>query len=189
MTSFKVVYDANVLFPAPLRDLLMWVALEDIVLARWTNDIHQEWIRSVLRKRPDLRLQQLHRTRDLMNAHVRDCLISGYEELIGGLKLPDPDDRHVLAAAIKAAANVIVTYNVKDFPAEILEPYGIEAQHPDDFLTCQFDLHEAPMCNAVRRQRAALKNPPKSATELIDTFTSLQLPTLAERLRPFRDLI
>lgn len=189
MTSFKVIYDANVLYPAPLRDLLMWLALQDVVLARWTDDIHDEWIRSVLRDRPDLKPEQLQRTRGMMNANVRDCLVTGYHELIPGLKLPDPDDRHVLAAAIKAGASVIVTYNEKDFPAEVLDPYGIEAQHPDDFLVYQFDLYKAAVCNAVRLQRATLKNPPRSAQELLHTFAALQLPTIVERVRQFHDLL
>ncbi|HEY7086693.1 MAG TPA: PIN domain-containing protein [Tepidisphaeraceae bacterium] len=189
MTSFTVIYDANVLYPAPLRDLLMWVALQDVVLARWTEEIHEEWIRSVLRERPDLKRDQLERTRDMMNAHVRDCLVTGYQDLITGLTLPDPNDRHVLAAAIKAGASVIVTYNLKHFPAELLDPFGIEAQHPDEFLVYQFDLNKAAICNAVRLQRATLKNPPKSVQELLDTFASLQLPTIVERLRQFQDLL
>ena len=189
MTNFKVIYDANVLYPAPLRDLLMWLALKDVVLARWTDDIHDEWIRSVLRDRSDLKPEQLQRTRDMMNMHVRDCLVTGYRDLIPGLQLPDPDDRHVLAAAIKAGASVIVTYNIRDFPPEALDPFGIEAQHPDDFLVHQFDLNEADVCNAVRLQRAKLKNPTKSVQDLLDTFASLQLPAIVERLRQFHDLI
>jgi hypothetical protein len=125
----------------------------------------------------------------LMNAHVRDCLVTGYRDLIPGLTLPDPDDRHVLAAAIKAGASAIVTYNLNDFPPDLLDPYGIEALHPDDFLVFQFDLNEAAVCNAVRRQRASLKNPPKSIDDLITTFESLQLPMFVERLRQFHDLL
>ncbi len=159
------------------------------MLARWTDGIHDEWTRSVLRDRPDLKPEQLQRTRDLMNAHLRDCLVTGYQELIPGLKLPDPDDRHVLAAAIKAGASVIVTYNEKDFPAEVLDPFGIEAQHPDEFLVYQFDLNKAAVCNAVRLQRAALKSPPKSVQVLLDTFESQQLPTFVERLRQFQSLL
>ena len=125
----------------------------------------------------------------MMDSAVRDCLITGHLGLIPGLNLPDPDDRHVLAAAIKAGASVIVTYNIKDFPAEALDPFGIEAQHPDDFLVYQFDLKRAEVCNAVRQQRAALKNPPKSVKELLETFSSLQLPTIAERLRQFEEML
>lgn len=101
MTHFTALSDACVLYPAPLRDLLMHLALTDLFRAKWTDQIHDEWIRSVLEQRPDLRREQLERTRQLMNAHVRDCLVTGYEDLIPALSLPDPDDRHVLAAAIR----------------------------------------------------------------------------------------
>ena len=109
MATFTALYDACVLYPAPLRDLLMRLALTDLFRARWTDAIHEEWIRNVLANRSDLKREQLERTRDLMNAHVRDCLVTGHENLIEGLNLPGPDDRHVLAAAIRAGAGVIVT--------------------------------------------------------------------------------
>jgi nucleoside-diphosphate-sugar epimerase len=102
-----------------------------------------------------------------MNEAVRDCLVTGYEELIGSLTLPDPDDRHVLAAAIRAGAEVIVTYNLTDFPAETLARFDIEAQHPDDFLVSLLDVAAAVVCAAVKRQRESLRNPPKSAEELL----------------------
>lgn len=109
------MFDACVLYPAPLRDLRMHLALSDLFPAKWTNDIHNEWIGDVLKDRPDLTLQRLERTRTLMNSHVRDCLVTNYEELIPALTLPDPNDRHVLAAAIRSGSDVIVTYNLKDF--------------------------------------------------------------------------
>src|SRR4051794_31839436 len=99
-TTFTAVYDACVFYPAPLRDLLMQLAMTDLVRARWSDQIHEEWIRNLQENRPDIRKGALERIRDLMNAHVRDCLVSGHEGLICGLSLPDPDDRHVLAAAI-----------------------------------------------------------------------------------------
>lgn len=146
MSNFTVLYDACVLYPAPLRDLLMHVAMTDLYRAKWTDAIHDEWTRNVLKDRPDLTPEQLQRTRDLMNAHVRDCLVTGYETLIDAITLPDPKDRHVLAAAIRAGADVIVTFNLKDFPENDLKPYGIEAQHPDDFLTFQLDLAPNIVC-------------------------------------------
>jgi hypothetical protein len=97
IVAFTALYDACVLYPAPVRDVLMHLALADIYRARWTNAIHEEWIRSVLKNRPDLTRSQLERTRDLMNAHARDALIQDFEHLISSLSLPDPDDRHVLA--------------------------------------------------------------------------------------------
>ena len=103
MPSFTALYDACVLYPAPLRDLLMHLAMTDLFRARWTDQIHDEWISNLSINRPDLKRRQLERTRRLMNAHVLDCLVTGYEGLIDKLKLPDPNDRHVLAAAIRTA--------------------------------------------------------------------------------------
>src|SRR5690606_28143107 len=91
-----VILDACVLFPAPLRDLLMHLALLDMFRAKWSELIHDEWTTAVLRLRPDLTKAQLQRTRFLMNNHARDCLVTDFEHLITGIQLPDPDDRHVL---------------------------------------------------------------------------------------------
>jgi len=106
-----------------LRDLLVRLAMTGMFRAKWTDAIHDEWTRNLLENRPDLKPEQLNRTRKLMNTHVQDSLVTGYESLIPGLKLPDQDDRHVLAAAIRSGADVIVTFNLSDFPASALEPY------------------------------------------------------------------
>ncbi len=105
-SNFTVVYDACVLYPAPLRDFLMRLALTDLYRARWTNMSHDEWIRNVLKQRPDLQTVDLQRTRELMNLHVRDSLITGFEHLIPAVQLPDYDDRHVVACAIHASASL-----------------------------------------------------------------------------------
>lgn len=122
MANFVAVYDACVLYPAPLRDLLVRLALTGLFRAKWSSQIHDEWTRSALKSRPDLSLDRLQRTRDLMDRAVPDCLVTGHEGLIEQLKLPDPNDRHVLAAAIRSQAGVIVTFNLKDFPTEALAP-------------------------------------------------------------------
>ena len=114
-----VVLDACVLFPAGLRSLMMWLAVHEIIRPIWTDEIHDEWMRNVLNDRPDLTLEKLERTRRLMDAHAGDCLVSGYEKHISTLSLPDPNDRHVLAAAIEADADAIVTWNLKDFPSPL----------------------------------------------------------------------
>jgi predicted nucleic acid-binding protein len=189
VSHFTVIYDACVLYPAPLRDLLMHLALTDLFRARWTDAIHEEWIRGVLRDRPDLTLEQLHRTRDLMNSHVRDCLITGYESLVSGISLPDPEDRHVLAAAIRAGADLIVTYNLRDFPTDCLAPFGIEAQHPDEFLGFQLDLAVHVVCGAVKRHRASLRNPPKEVDDYLATLEAQGLAQTVATLRKFADLI
>ncbi|HEY8506572.1 MAG TPA: PIN domain-containing protein [Gemmataceae bacterium] len=189
MSRLTVLYGACVLYPAPLRDLLMHLALTDLFRAKWTDAIHDEWIRNVLKDRPDLRPEQLRRTRDLMNAHVRDCLVTGYEDLIPALTLPDPDDRHVLAAAIRAGADIIVTFNLGDFPAGALARYGIEALHPDDFVTSQLDLAPHVVCAAAKRQRESLKNPPKTVEEYLEALERQGLAQTASALRQFAELI
>ena len=167
----------------------MHLAMTGLFRARWTDRIHDEWIRNVLANRPDLKADQLQRTRELMDAHTLDCLVTGYETLIAGLTLPDPDDRHVLAAAIRANANVIVTFNLKDFPATVLDEYGVEPQHPDEFITHLIDLDAGLVCAAVRCQRQSLKNPPKSVAELLDTLQAQGLPQTVLRLGAFAKLL
>lgn len=189
MTNFTVLYDACVLYPAPLRDLLMHVAVTDLYRAKWTEAIHDEWIRNVLKDRPDLKPEQLFRTRDLMNAHVRDCLVTGYETLIDAITLPDPNDRHVLAAAISAGADLIVTFNLRDFPEENLKPIGIEAQHPDDFLMFQLDLAPNIVCAAAKRHRASLRNPAKDVEEYLATLEAQGLAQRVSSLRRFAELL
>ena len=107
MSNYTVVFDANVLYPAPLRSILMQLATTNLFRAPWTMHIHEEWIRNVLLKRPDLKRQQLERIRDLMIATVADSVVTGYEPIITGLSLPDPDDQHVLAAAVRIQAESI----------------------------------------------------------------------------------
>jgi predicted nucleic acid-binding protein len=183
------VYDANILYPAPLRDLFIRLAQTGLVRARWTETIHDEWSRNVLKDNSQVSAERLARTRTLMNEAIRDCLVVGYEDLIDSLTLPDPDDRHVLAAAIRAGAEVIVTYNLKDFPAETLARFDVEALHPDDFLVSLFDLAPGLVCAAVKRQREGLRNPPKSAEELLATLENQGLPQAVARLRQFAELI
>ena len=189
MTHFTAIYDACVLYPAPLRSFLMYLAQTDLFRARWTNDFHEEWMRSVVRDFPDISREKVERVRDLMNAHVRDCLVTNYESLIPSLTLPDADDRHVLAAAIRAQADVIVTFNLRYFPDESLRPYGIEAQHPDDFLNYQFDLAPNLVCLAARRQRESLKNPPQSVDEFLEVLERQGLTKIVSCLRKYRDMI
>ena len=185
MANFTAVYDSNVLYPAPLRDLLMWLALTDLFRARWTADIHEEWMRNVLKDRPDLSRERLNRTREFMDANVRDCVVEGYRDLIPSLDLPDPDDRHVLAAAIRSNASVIVTFNLKHFPEERLEQYGIEAQHPDVFIEHLIDLNSGKVCKAAEEHRQSLRNPPKTVDEYLDTLLRQGLPQTAALLRSF----
>lgn len=187
MNSPIVILDACVLFPAPLRDFLMHLALLDVFQARWTDEIHAEWIRNVLKIRPDLTEKQLNRTKDLMNLHVRDCLVENYENLIDKISLPDENDRHVLATAIKAKAEIILTFNLRDFPNEILEKYNLKAISPDKLLVDLFDSNADNFNLAFERQLKSLKKPPKTADELLQILESQRLEKTIEKLRNFRD--
>jgi predicted nucleic acid-binding protein len=121
--AFVVVYDANVLYPALLRNILILVAQRGIVQAKWTSQILDKAFSNLQKNRTDLDTEKLDRTRALVERSIRDANVTDYEELIGLIKLPDPNDRHVLAAAIKSHAQVIVTFNQKDFPPEVLSKY------------------------------------------------------------------
>lgn len=189
MERLIVVYDACVLYPAPLRDLLMHLALTDLFQAKWTESIHQEWMRNVLTNRPDLTLNQLERTRNLMNAHVRDCLVSDFESLIDTLILPDPNDRHILATAIHTSASIILTYNLKDFPTQLIQEYGIEAWHPDDFIDYLIETAPGTICLTVKRLLKTLKNPPITKEFYFEILALQSLPKTTSKLREFIDLI
>src|SRR5262249_13010021 len=145
----------------------------------------EEWIENLLNDRKDLKREKLERTRDLMNKAILDCLVEGYESLIPALTLPDPDDRHVLAAAIKGGAGTIGTFNLPDFPEEILRPRGILAQHPDAFLSQLFDLDPETVCEAAREERLRLRTPPKSVEQYLASLD--RLPETVKRLRTTAD--
>ena len=164
---FTVVYDANVLYPAHLRDLLLTLAQAGEFRARYTAEILDEVFEHILENRPDLNSEKLARTRELMERAIPDVLVTGHMTLVDSLELPDPDDRHVLAAAIVAGAELIVTHNIKDFPAEALEPYGVEAQNPDVFVHHLVDLRPGIVVRAVETMSGRLRNPRLSIDELI----------------------
>lgn len=185
---FVVLFDACVLYPAPLRDFLLRLSISGLFAAKWTEQIHDEWICNVLEKRPELK-SQLKRTRKLMNEAVPDCLVKNYESLIDGLNLPDENDRHVLAAAIRCSAQAIITFNLKDFPEEVLKLYGIEAIHPDVFIEHQISLHQGAVIKTAKNHRAALKNPPRSAEDYLATLSAQKLVVTARKLNEFIDLI
>lgn len=166
--AFVVVYDANVLYPSLLRDVLIRVAQRGLVRARWTDRILDEVFTNLGANRPDLDPTKLERTRDLMNASIRDVLIEGFEPLIDAITLPDPDDRHVLAAAIRAHAQMIVTNNLKDFPEGELSRWNIEAKHPDDFLVDQFHLDAIALHVIVQQIADDTRRPPMTFSDVLD---------------------
>jgi len=181
--AFAATYDACILYPAGMRDLLIRLAMTGLFRAVWSDQILDEMVRSILHNRPDLTTAQLDRTRQLMCDAVPDCLVTGHDCLIEALVLPDPNDRHVLAAAIRSGSQVIVTENLKDFPPEALSPYGVEAQPPDLFLLHLIDLSPTTVAATIERQAAALKHPPITVAELLDRLADSGLPRSVAALR------
>lgn len=122
-----------------------------------------------------------------MNLYVRDCLVTNYEAIIPTLTLPDPDDRHVLAAAIKGECNLIVTLNSKDFPEDFLSAYNVETRHPDDFFSEYLQHSTNEFCNAIKIIRARLKNPPMTVQQYLDNLTKQGLIKTVEILQQHAD--
>ncbi|MDR1432501.1 MAG: PIN domain-containing protein, partial [Propionibacteriaceae bacterium] len=145
-----VVYDANVLYPSTLRDVLIRVGIARLAQPHWSEKILDEAFENLAKNRPDLDTTRLARTRELMNKAIRSAIVVGHEKLIPQLDLPDPDDRHVLAAAVKADATQIVTRNLRDFPDEQLQRWGVNAVHPDAFLRSLAEEHPAEMLTIVK---------------------------------------
>ncbi|MCZ7415136.1 PIN domain-containing protein [Streptomyces sp. WMMC897] len=165
--AFTVVYDACVLYPSTLRDLLIRIAQAGLVQAKWTDRILDEVFTNLHTNRPELNPAKLARTRELMMRAVRDCLVKDHEPLESALQLPDTDDRHVLAAAIKAQAQLIVTHNLKDFPEEALAPWNIEAVSADDFVLAQIDLDRQRVFAAVQQIADSWRNPPGTTGDVL----------------------
>jgi predicted nucleic acid-binding protein len=183
MPPLIALLDANVLYPAELRSFLMYLAVPGVYRAKWSKDIHEEWMSSLLLNRPDLTRGQLERTRELMDKNAPDALVTGYESLIPSLNLPDEKDRHVLAAAIQSNASVIVTNNLRDFSAESLREFEIEAQSPDEFILHLLDLTAEDVYEAAEAHRLSLKNPSKTVAEYLNTLESQGLLRTVAELR------
>lgn len=181
--AFVAVYDACVLYPGTLRDLLIRIAQSGLVQAKWTHQILDETFSSLKRNRPDLDADRLDVTRKRMLRAVRDCLILGYEPLVGSLELPDSDNRHVLAAAIRARAQLIVTFNLTDFPAKSLVPWDVEAIHPDTFIEAQVDLNPQKVYAAVHQIADSWKNPPGTVEDVLERLENAGMVASVAALR------
>lgn len=189
MAQLRVVLDACVLYSAPLRDTFLRLAIHDLFQARWTDRILDEWVDNLVVKRPDLNRPRLERTRRLMNTHVQDAIVTGYEPLIETVTLPDADDRHVFAAAIHCNATLIITFNLKDFPPSHLAQYGVEAQHPDQFILGLLTANTPKVCAVLRRQRSMLMKPPVSVDDFLGTLSEQGLGQTVEALGAYRAVL
>lgn len=180
---FTVVLDANVLYPFLVRDVLLSMAHAGLFRARWSLAITDEWASNLKRNRPD-KADQIDRTVCVMNNAFPESIVNGFEHIIESLSLPDPDDRHVLAAAIQADAQHIITNNLEDFPVEELGRYGIEAKPPDDFILSTFELYPSDTAAALRRMRRRYENPPITKNSLVFHLAANGLAKTASVLKP-----
>ncbi len=182
MARPAAVLDANVLYPARLRDLFLRLAIAGHYQALWTERILDECFDSLLADRPDLSSDHLHRTRRLMSVAVPDAIVEDYHHLIERLDLPDPDDRHVLAATMAASADAVVTSNITDFPA-IAVPAAITVLSPDDFLLRLIHADLDAVATVIDQQAAALRNPPMTTPQLLDGLSIVGLHESVAALR------
>ncbi len=186
MTQFTVLYDANVLYPSLLRDVMLRLATTGLFRAKWSKQIQDEWTCNLQKNHPDL-ADKIPGLVEKINKNFHDCMVSGFEHLIPCVsELPDPGDGHVLAAAIQCRAEIIVTKNIKDFPSEVLDKYGIEVRHPDDFITELCDLSLSKCLEAFRKTRAPFKNPPLSQDQFLGRLLKNQLPQTVKLLDEYK---
>lgn len=185
---FTVILDANVLYPFLVRDVLLSLAAAGLYRPRWSRDIMDEWSSKLIETHPDLQVK-ITETIAKMEEAFPEATVEGYEDLIPTLHLPDENDRHVLAAAIKAGASVIVTENTKDFPPEILSKYELETRTADEFAVDTFQLYVTDALDAIRKMRERHKKPPHNADELIVALVARGLVDFANELAPHKKLL
>lgn len=166
---FVALLDANVLWSARLRCTLLRAALQDLYRPAWTHGILRDMADTIKRERPDLDPARIDRTVEQMLRAFPQALVEGYEHLSPVMR-NDPDDRHVLAAAVRAGAATIVTWNTKHFPAEARAPYGIDLHTPDEFLIDLWDLNPEAVAYALREQAESLTRPPQTVREVVENL-------------------
>lgn len=167
MRSFIVFCDACVLYPAPIRDLLMELSLNELLQLKWSKRVLDEWIENLLKNRPDLTRDRLENTIALMKKAVPDCLIEDYESIEKDLNLPDANDDHVLAAAIASKANYIITANLKDFPQEYVSQFKIKVCHPDELFILIIKKNAMKFISVIKACQRKLKKPAKTMGEYL----------------------
>jgi predicted nucleic acid-binding protein len=168
--SITALLDANVLYPAPIRDLLLHLANVHLFSPKWTELIHDEWIQNLLFNRPELKLHSLNAAKRAMNLAFPDADVKGFFIHIEKLQLPDINDRHILAAAIHAKVDFLVTFNIKDFPQRYLSSFSVRIIHPDDFILELIHLDKEAALKAFDNQVSNLKHPPMTKDEVLNSL-------------------
>lgn len=177
---FTCVLDTNVIYPVDVRDILLWFAHYELYTPKWSGHILNE-LSSVMKARgiPEPRIQvQVER----ISKAFPDALVIGYEPLLPSLELKDEKDKHVLAAAIKANAHVIVTNNLRDFPENYLATFELVVKSADDFITDIIDLNQGLAVKAFNDLVANKTNPPRDHLEMLAIFRRRGLKQAADYL-------
>ena len=180
--TYTVLLDANVLYPIAVVDLILSLADTNLFHARWSDRIEAEAARNLAEKRPAL-ADKIPGRFAAMRRAIPDCIIGRFDHLIDNLQLPDPDDRHVLAAAIVGHADAIVTFNLKDFPTDYVRQFGIEVLHPDDFVMNQLDLNQVACLATIKAMRAGWNSPAYTAMQLVEFYSRIGLTQTSDFLR------
>jgi predicted nucleic acid-binding protein len=180
---FTCVLDTNVIYPIDVRDLLLWFAFYELYTPKWSNQIFDEWIQLMKSKGVDQK--EINQRVRSVNLAFPDAMVLNYESLIDGLTLPDEKDCHVLAAAIKTNANLIVTNNLKHFPTDYLAMFGLSARNADDFLTDTIDLNPEKAVEAFRKLVSIKKNPPLDEYEVLQRYRNIGLKETADFLHAY----
>jgi len=177
-----VVFDACILYPFHLRNIVVQIAVDRLVEARWTDEIHDEWIRNLAANTPSIPIERLQITRRLMDDALPHAMVSGYQGHIRAVTLPDPDDRHVVAAGIAGGASVILTWNLRDFPARELKKHGLRRQTPDSFLVDLYDNAPDLIVASLAHARRNLGKTRVSASSFVDILKNQKLTLLSDRI-------
>lgn len=177
---FTCVLDTNVIYPIEIRDLLFWFAFYDLYTPKWSKHIFDEWVHVM--KRKGVNSKEIKKRVDNVQRAFPDAMVENYEVLIDSLKLPDTKDRHVLAAAIKTNANIIVTNNLKDFPKVYLSTFGLSAKSADDFITDTIDLNPKQAVMAFRKLVQNKTKPDLDEFEVLDRYRNIGLNDSANYL-------
>ena len=177
---FIVVLDTNVVYPVIIRDILLWFAHYDLYTPKWSEHIFDEWKKVM--KEKGVSEEEANKRINKVNSAFPDALVQNYKVLIDHLKLPDEDDRHVLAAAIRTNANLIVTNNIKDFPESYLQLFSLSAKTADDFLTDIIDLNQEQAIAAFKEMVLNKKNPKQDEFEILNQLRNAGLRDTANYL-------
>lgn len=179
------VFDACVLYPFHLRNIVVQAAVDRLVEARWTDAIHEEWIRNLSADVPAIPLERLQITRRLMNDALPAAMVSGYEQHVRKVTLPDPNDRHVVATGVAANASLILTWNLRHFPESELRKFGLRKMTPDAFLCGLLDEIPDLVIGSLAHARRNLSKTRVSGPDFIAILKGQKLVQFAKRVEKF----